>query len=197
MRSHQETEVKLRVLNPRKLRQRLKELGFQQIMPRLWEHNLLFDFPDARLARSHRALRLRRVGNECFLTLKGPPRASKRYKMRREFETRIQDPGALRKILQELQLQETFQYRKHRTTYAPVRSERGRTGLLLYDETPVGKFVELEGPPHWIDRTARALGYRPEDYITTSYVALYRQAARRLGRVLNNQRTRRNILIQF
>jgi len=175
MKPHRETEVKLRVSNPRKLQQRLKELGFRQITPRLWEHNSLFDFPDGRLARSHQALRLRRVGNENFLTLKGPPQASTRYKMRGEIETRIQEPQIFQKILHELGLQETFQYKKRRTAYATDKSKSGKTGLLLYDETPVGKFVELEGPPHWIDCTARALGYRPEDYITASYVALYRQ----------------------
>ncbi len=174
MKSHREIEVKLRVSNPRKLKQRLKKLGFRPITPRLREHNSLFDFPDGRLARGHQALRLRSIGNESFLTLKGPPQASTRYKMRCEIETRIQEPQIFRKIFHELGLQETFQYRKRRTAYATDKSKPGKTGLLLYDETPVGKFVELEGPPHWIDRTARALGYRPEDYITASYVALYR-----------------------
>jgi adenylate cyclase class 2 len=45
----------------------------------------------------------------------------------------------------------------------------------MLDETPVGAFLELEGAPRWIDRTARSLGFRESDYITASYGALYRQ----------------------
>ena len=41
------------------------------------------------------------------------------------------------------------------------------------DETPIGNVVEIEGPPHWIDRTARALGVSQRDYITDSYVGLF------------------------
>jgi adenylate cyclase class 2 len=43
----------------------------------------------------------------------------------------------------------------------------------MLDQTPIGDFLELEGSPAWIDRTACALGYSPDDYITASYGALY------------------------
>jgi adenylate cyclase class 2 len=41
------------------------------------------------------------------------------------------------------------------------------------DETPIGEFLELEGEPGWIDRTARELGFSEADYITDTYGALF------------------------
>jgi adenylate cyclase class 2 len=43
----------------------------------------------------------------------------------------------------------------------------------MLDETPIGAFLELEGGPRWIDRTARALGFPRDGYITDSYGKLY------------------------
>ncbi len=45
----------------------------------------------------------------------------------------------------------------------------------MLDETPVGVFLELEGPPEWIDRTAGTLGFSEGDYITLSYLELHRR----------------------
>ncbi len=44
---------------------------------------------------------------------------------------------------------------------------------MVFDETPLGNFLELEGPRQWIDAAANQLGFRREDYITASYVALF------------------------
>jgi adenylate cyclase class 2 len=41
------------------------------------------------------------------------------------------------------------------------------------DETPIGVYLELEGSPAWIDRTAFQLGFADKDYITASYARLY------------------------
>jgi len=46
----------------------------------------------------------------------------------------------------------------------------------MLDETPLGVFLELEGPARWIDRTARALGFSESDYITDSYAELHRRS---------------------
>jgi hypothetical protein len=47
---------------------------------------------------------------------------------------------------------------------------------------PIGTYLELEGAPRWIDRTARALGFGPPDYITASYGRLYLEWCAREGR---------------
>ncbi len=52
------------------------------------------------------------------------------------------------------------------------------SGVAMLDETPAGVFLELEGPPRWIDRTARRLGFGEADYITASYAELHRSGGR-------------------
>ncbi|MGH9469750.1 MAG: class IV adenylate cyclase [Terriglobia bacterium] len=174
MASHREVEIKLRVRQPARIKQRIRQLGFRRLGPRALETNVLFDYPDRRLFQAGSALRLRSVGGKSLLTFKGPPAAAPRYKDREEVETEAENAAALRQILRRLGLVPVFTYRKHRTTYAPPADSRApRRSLLLYDETPAGTFLELEGSPRWIDRTARELGYRPEDYITASYITLY------------------------
>jgi adenylate cyclase class 2 len=67
-----------------------------------------------------------------------------------------------------------FRYEKYRTTYVETRQRKVKTPpLLVFDETPIGRYIELEGPARWIDRAARRLGYQKRDYITASYAALY------------------------
>ena len=53
-----------------------------------------------------------------------------------------------------------------------MRSRRA-TGKVLLDETPIGNYLEIEGSPRWIDRTAKLLGFSTADYITRSYGYLY------------------------
>ena len=173
MTSRREVEIKLKVSNPRALRRRLKQLGYQRLTPRLREQNSLFDFPDSRLGRDRCAVRLRLAGGTGLLTYKGPRVQSARYKVREEIETAVTDARRLRKILRRLGLREVLRYDKHRTTYAPpAASNSRRAGILTYDETPAGNYIELEGSPRWIDATAQALGYRHKDYITASYISL-------------------------
>jgi adenylate cyclase class 2 len=65
--------------------------------------------------------------------------------------------------------QPSFRYEKYRTEY----QRAGEPGHATLDETPIGVFIELEGPPRWIDSTAKLLGFSRADYITLSYFALY------------------------
>ena len=44
---------------------------------------------------------------------------------------------------------------------------------VTFDETPIGTYLEIEGPRLWIDEVAKALGYGPRDYISASYGRLY------------------------
>ncbi|MGH9450751.1 MAG: class IV adenylate cyclase [Terriglobia bacterium] len=178
MKPRREIEIKLSVPDPRALKRRLNELGFHRLTARLSEKNILFDFPDRRLTRARQAVRLRTAGGLSRLTFKGPPSVAGGYKSRDEIETGIGDARELRRILERLGLREWIHYQKRRTTYAPPgKFNPGR--VLVYDETPVGHFIELEGPCAWIDRVARQLGYGRDAYITKSYVALYMEGAAR------------------
>ena len=43
----------------------------------------------------------------------------------------------------------------------------------MIDETPIGTYLEIEGPVDVIHEAARALGRGPADYIGDSYAALF------------------------
>jgi adenylate cyclase class 2 len=161
-----ETEVKIRIQDPKAALAKLLALGAALSRDRVLEENTLYDFPDGSLRAGRRALRLRKLGKRSTLTFKGSPRKSRSFKVREEFETGVSDAGQLRKVLQALGLQPTFSYRKHRTLL------RKGNLLICLDETPVGAFLELEGKRHEIVRFARSLGFGRADFIQTDYVEL-------------------------
>jgi adenylate cyclase, class 2 len=186
MKPPHEVEIKLPIgkgASLRALKRRLKELGFRVAEARRRERNQLFDFPDGRLRRAHCLLRLRTEKGRCQVTFKGAPARSRRYKVRSEIEVEVSEGDRLAAIFAGLGLRPAFRYEKYRTTYRrPREAKAHRQALVELDETPIGNFLELEGPPAWIDRVARALGYQPRDYVTSSYAALYFQACRARGR---------------
>ena len=96
---------------------------------------------------------------------------------REEREVRLENFDEMQVILERLGYKVTFRYDKHRTEYAIA----GADGVATIDETPVGTFMELEGPPEWIDNTAASLGFLESDYITESYAALYSGSTERRG----------------
>jgi len=178
----QEVEIKLKVELAPEIWRRLRALGFQRTSPRHFESNHLFDFPDQRLGRSGRLLRLRREGGRWVLTFKGPPARSANYKVREEIESPVASGDDARRIFESLALREVFSYQKFRTTYVPGPHSRPRGHAeLTLDETPIGNFIELEGPRRWIDRVARQFGYTRADYITASYAVLYFEHCRKRG----------------
>jgi adenylate cyclase class 2 len=164
-----EIEIKLRLPDKlEKIRRALRDQGFRVSKSRAHESNVLFDTPK-RLLRSHgKLIRVRRVGLHSLLTYKGPTEPG-RYKKRREIEMKFPDAYALEQIFNEIGYHPIFRYEKFRTEYAKAPG----TGKVLLDETPIGNFLEIEGSPRWIDRTAQLLGFSAADYITRSYGYLY------------------------
>jgi adenylate cyclase, class 2 len=104
------------------------------------------------------------------------------HKVRDEIEAQVTDTANLVKIFEGLGMRGWFRYEKYRTTYKlPATKSWARDLLIEVDETPIGTFVELEGPPAAIDRAAAELGYSKRDYILTNYLALYAEDCRRKG----------------
>ena len=163
-----EIEVKIAVQSAAAARRIIRVAGFQIHVPRVFETNVIYDSPDSRLRAAGKVIRLRQAGKTCTLTFKGKA-INARHKIREEVETTLAQHDAMDRILYELDLQPAFRYEKYRTEFSsqPVQ------GVITLDETPIGVFLELEGRPRWIDRTARKLGFSPVDYITLSYGALY------------------------
>ena len=112
--------------------------------------------------------RLREVGRKAFLTFKGAPQKSRRFKVREEFETEVRNGRELRRILRSLGLVAGFRYAKHRTVF-----RKGAVKICL-DETAVGHFAELEGERSDIVKLAKTLGFSPARMIKRDYVAAYR-----------------------
>jgi adenylate cyclase class 2 len=164
-----EIEIKLRLPGDLgKMRRALRDLGFRVIKSRLHEYNVLLD-TSSRVLRSHgKLIRLRRVGTHTLLTYKGPAEQG-RYKKRHEIEVVLPDAFQMEQIFNEIGYHPIFRYEKFRTEYAKTPS----TGKVLLDETPIGNYLEIEGSPRWIDRTAQSLGFSLDDYITRSYGYLY------------------------
>lgn len=165
-----ETEIKFRVADLEALEQQLKAAGFRLQTPRSFESNVLYDTPDRQMRARTEILRIRNYDGRWTLThkrlpLNGP--GEDRHKHRIETETEIADGGALEDIFLSLGLVAAFRYEKWRTEW-----DDGQ-GHCVVDETPIGDYAELEGPPDWIDRTATRLGVNPADYLTLSYGRLF------------------------
>lgn len=141
--------------------------------PRHLESDTLFDRlgPNdlGELQCERKALRLRRTRSGAIITYKGPPSEGP-HKSREEIEFSTSSPDAAQLVLERLGYQPWFRYEKYRSIF---RAEN-QPGIITLDETPMGIFLELEGPAEWIDSTARALGFGSSVYITASYAALYR-----------------------
>ncbi|HMD49298.1 MAG TPA: class IV adenylate cyclase [Bryobacteraceae bacterium] len=164
-----EIEIKLRLPDKlAKIRHALHQAGFRIAKPRMHESNILFDNSKRTMRQHGKLLRLRRAGAHRFLTYKGPSEPS-RYKKRQEIEIDFHDGAGLDEIFAHLGYRPVFRYEKYRTEYAKPRMD----GKIMLDETPIGNYLEIEGSPRWIDRTARALGFESGDYITRSYGYLY------------------------
>jgi adenylate cyclase class 2 len=162
--ARREIEIKLPLASAVEGRRLLRAAGFRVLRRRVYEHNLVFDTPEGGLRARGLLLRIRRVGRRTILTFKGPAARGK-YKSRQETETIVRDHAALQGILVGLGFAPVFQYEKYRTEY---RRDDG-LGVAALDETPIGVYMELEGSPAWIDRSARLLGFSETSYITSTY----------------------------
>jgi adenylate cyclase class 2 len=163
-----ETEIKLAVKDARSIRRLLREAGFVVSRPRVFEANTVFDTPQQILRNSSSLLRIRQAGRVTTITYKGVPEPGN-YKSREELELKIDNAPAMLAIVERLGFRGVFRYEKYRTEFRQPR----RAGMAMLDETPLGVYLELEGTPHWIDRTARRLGFQAADYITASYARVY------------------------
>jgi len=182
-----EIELKFPVTDPQALQTRLPQLGFHLVTPRTYEHNTLFDTPTRDLRARREVLRIRQYGSLCTVTHKRLPDQqapvdTTRYKIRIETETIVAEREALAEIFRQLGYIPVFLYEKYRTEWShTIRPNSDTTGHLLIDETPIGNYVELEGPTDWIDRTLAELNVDPATSLTDSYGKLFLDWKQRTG----------------
>lgn len=206
-----EIELKFPIADLNRLQSLLPALGFQLDTPRTLEQNTLYDTPERTLRASRQILRVRSYGGVWTVTHKRPAPAgddaaemiapSPRYKVRIETETTVEDGPAVGAIFEQLGYGPVFRYEKFRTEWSQVTGAirgplfggdagalpavRPRSHLVL-DETPIGDFAELEGPPEWIDATLEKLGIDPATCITESYGRLFLAWKERTGSAAEN-----------
>jgi len=203
-----ETEIKLKIEDVKAFQRLLKKLGAQPVgnaSGRVHEENVIFDTPQSGLAKHGQLLRIRTQtpeggGNSkkskskprVVLTFKRPITrpseadakhpADGSHKVREEIEMEVTDAATLTTIFEGLGMSGWFRYEKFRTTFRFPATKAWARGLLIeLDETPIGTFVELEGPAPAIDRAATELGYSKRDYVLKNYLTLYVEECRRRG----------------
>lgn len=168
-----ETEIKLALPDAARGRALLRRFAFKTITPRVFERNLVLDDARGSLRERGMLLRVRGAGKRgseerVTCTFKGPEIAG-RHKRRVENEFTASDLDSCLALFAGLGFHEAFRYEKFRTEFA----RDGEPGIATLDETPIGVYMELEGPPRWIDCTAKMLGFSRAAYITASYSQLY------------------------
>ena len=207
----QETEIKLQIADLKAFERNLKRMGAKTVGcqgGRVHEFNTIFDTPEGGLAKHGQLLRIRTEtacktgkvspkersrgvpttsGLRVVLTFKQPSvttvhEGGDKFKVREETELEVADPVALTRIFEGLGMRGWFSYEKYRTTWKLGAAKRWAKELLIeVDETPVGVYVELEGPADAIERAAEELGYSRKDFLTKNYLTLYAEDCRRRG----------------
>jgi len=170
-----EVEIKLRVADLAEADARLVRAGAQLAHPREFEDNQLYDFPDFSLKTRGAMLRLRIQERGSILTYKEAPRVEAGAKVRDEMEVSVSSGETAEAILSKLGMRPLFRYQKYRAVY--TYSDL----MVTVDETPIGNFLELEGPKTLIDEMAGKLGYKASDYIVKSYLALHQEYLKARG----------------
>lgn len=163
-----EVEVKFRVGDLRTLARKLRAAGFRKKTSRTHEMNTLYDLPGEVLRKRKELLRLRKYKDEWKLTHKSKGSVG-RHSSRQELETEVGDGKVTDLILRALGYSPSFRYEKFRAEWVDKK------GQVVVDETPIGNFCEIEGPPRWIDATAKKLGVTHDQYIMKNYATLFQE----------------------
>ena len=164
-----EIELKIPVADLGPVREHLRRSGARITHPLARELNLILDTPDRRLESAGCVLRLRRYGGRQLLTFKGPPSFDGGVKTRTEHELGVEDVGRMQLVLEGVGFAVAVRYEKDRESW-----RLGEASVVL-DHTPMGDFVEIEGPGDRLAEAARALGLDPHTAVRGSYLELWRE----------------------
>lgn len=155
---------------------------------RHFEDNLMLDTADEQLRQKLAVLRVRHSGKTGSLTYKEKPAAdapATQFKQRVEIETALNDPASTLAIFERLGFRSWFRYQKYRTVFRAFLP-CGANLQVMFDETPIGNFIELEGEENAIAEAVKLLGIGREDYVLESYIALQASHCQQLGKPLED-----------
>ena len=168
----EETEIKLPCADLEGVREKLRERGAALREERHAERNVLYDDARGELSGRGCTLRLRTAGSDVILTFKGPARFDDGLKVREEREVRVSDAAEAAALLSGIGLVPRFRYEKQRESWEHAGC------LVSLDETPIGRFLEIEGNPAAIRRVVSDLGLDFSEAIPYSYPSLYARRRR-------------------
>lgn len=162
-----ESELKIPVGAHEPVRQALRNLGAVRTHDMAREENQLLDTREGRLTAAGCVLRLRRYGRRHLLTFKGPVRYDGPIKVRPEHELEIESVAMMGRVLEALGFSVVTAYEKDRESW-----QLDAVSLVL-DRTPMGDFVEVEGPADRLEEIAHAVGLDPARAVRGSYIDLW------------------------
>lgn len=173
---NREIEVKFKISSLEKMQEQIKSLGGSLKQAVLHERNLRLDDTKGTLTKTNQVLRLRDNGGVPVLTYKAEKKNDKGLADREEIETVTDNFDNTRLILERLGFQIVFIYEKYRSVY-----RLNDTDLFL-DHTPIGDYLEIEGPDgDAIRHSAELLGLNWEDRITKGYRSLFNKWKKETG----------------
>jgi len=132
-----EIEVKAPITNLQTIKNRIKEIG-GKILFKGQQIDIYFQHPCKNFEETDEALRIRKIGEEAYLTYKGS-RIKSNLKARLEIETPIPDFNSMKKILLKLGFKPVMEIRKNRETWL-IDNMR----INLDEVEKLGKFIEIE-----------------------------------------------------
>jgi len=149
------------------VRDRLERRGGRCLHPLTLEDNWVLDDAGRTLFGGSRLLRVRQMGQLSWLTLKEPGSFSGGVKSRVEIETPVGSAETVLAVLAGLGFRPVRHYQKRRESWC-----LGQVVVAL-DETPMGAFVELEGPAGLLAAVAADLGLDPRTAVRGTYLDLW------------------------
>ncbi|MDI6796696.1 MAG: class IV adenylate cyclase [Desulfatibacillaceae bacterium] len=162
-----EVEVKFWIAKPDALHAKILSVGAKSL-GQTEEDNTIWDDKAGSIRKKNALLRLREDGR-ATLTVKAETenKADRQCKVMKEWETALDNPAAMRQILDFLGYFPVRCYQKKRHTF-----EMGRV-LLMLDTMPFGVFLEIEGREEDIKGAAAALGLDWQKRIVLNYFEIF------------------------
>ena len=93
--------------------------------------------------------------------------------------TAVDDPERVIELFERLGYRRSFRYQKYRTGYSVPLG--GRVLKVLFDETPIGSFIEIEGDENSVLKALDTAGFSAGDIIRESYPELQAARCKALG----------------
>ena len=165
--SNLEVEVKFYLTDMMHTRKMLLEVGaiFDE---KSLEINNRFEDDHGSLIKRGALLRLRQTDTRTLLTYKGKvPNPASDCKVYEEREVTVSDFEEMTGILRSIGYRPVQRYEKIRET-----CRLGDT-LICLDQMPYGSFMEIEGDPAMIRKTAEKLGFGWKNRILANYLAIF------------------------